>query len=44
MNRTYSLVTVLAVVGVSIIFGMVLGGRLNAPDVALAASRASAPS
>ena len=41
MNRTYSLVTVLAVVGVSIVFGMILGGKLNAPDVALAAARAS---
>ena len=42
MNRTYSLVSVLAVIGVSIVFGMVLGGRLNAPDVALAASRTAA--
>ena len=42
MNRTYSLVTILAVVGISVVFGMVLGGKLNAPDVALAASRTSA--
>ena len=38
MNRKASFAALLAVVGVSIIFGMILGGRLNAPDVMKAAS------
>ncbi|MBZ5638425.1 MAG: Do family serine endopeptidase [Acidobacteriia bacterium] len=37
MNRKWTFPLLLAVVGVSIIFGMVLGGRLNAPQIALAA-------
>lgn len=36
-HRSYQFFALLAVVGVSIVFGMVLGGRLNAPDYALAA-------
>jgi serine protease Do len=37
MNRKWTFPLLLAVVGVSIVFGMVLGGRLNAPQIALAA-------
>jgi serine protease Do len=38
MNRKASFAALLAVVAVSIIFGMILGGRLNAPAVMNAAS------
>ncbi len=37
MNRKWTFPLLLAVVGISIVFGMVLGGRLNAPQVVLAA-------
>jgi serine protease Do len=37
MNRKWSFAWMLAVVGVSIVFGMVIGGKLNAPRVMLAA-------
>lgn len=37
MHRTYSFLTLLVVVAVSIVFGMVIGGKLNAPRLALAA-------
>jgi serine protease Do len=36
-NRGLSFVSLLAVIGLSIIFGMVVGGRLNTPRTALAA-------
>jgi len=36
-NRSLGFAALLAVVGVSIVFGMVVGARLNAPQVALAA-------
>jgi serine protease Do len=36
-SRAYRFVALLAVIGVSIVFGMVIGGRLNAPQVVLAA-------
>jgi serine protease Do len=36
-NRSMGFASLLAVIGVSIVFGMLLGGRLNTPDVALAA-------
>jgi serine protease Do len=38
MKTRYTFAAVLAVMGVSIVFGMVLGGWLNAPRTALAAS------
>ena len=37
MNRPFGFVALLAVIAVSIIFGMVIGGKLNAPQVMLAA-------
>ncbi len=37
MNRKLGYAALLAVVGVSIVFGMILGGRLNAPQVMFAA-------
>ena len=37
MNRTYSFLTLLAVVAASIVFGMIVGGQVNAPKVAFAA-------
>jgi serine protease Do len=37
MNRKWTFPLLLAVVGVSIVCGMILGGRLNAPQIALAA-------
>jgi serine protease Do len=37
MNKTYSFVTLLVVVALSIVFGMVLGGKLNTPKVVFAA-------
>lgn len=37
MNRTYSFLTLLAVVAGSIVFGMIVGGQVNAPKVAFAA-------
>lgn len=43
MNRTYSFLTLLAVVALSIVFGMVVGGRLNAPEIALAAPQGALP-
>jgi serine protease Do len=36
-DRGWGFVALLAVIGVSIVFGMILGGKLNAPAVALAA-------
>ena len=36
-TRAFGFAALLAVIGISIVFGMVLGGRLNAPPVALAA-------
>ena len=39
MNRTLGFSALLAVVGISIVFGMVVGGKLNAPQVALASPR-----
>ncbi len=36
-NRAYGFVALLAVISVSIVFGMILGGRLNAPQVVFAA-------
>ena len=42
MNRKASLAAMLGVVAVSIVFGMILGGRLNAPAVMHAASLAEA--
>ena len=35
-NRTPGLFPLLAVIGISIVFGMILGGKLNAPPVMLA--------
>jgi serine protease Do len=37
MEKKYSFAALLAVIGISIVFGMVLGGRLNAPQGMLAA-------
>ena len=37
ISRTSQFVALLAVIGASIVFGMVVGGRLNAPQVVLAA-------
>ena len=39
MSRKSSLAALLGVVGVSIVFGMIVGGRLNAPAVMLAAPK-----
>ena len=36
-NRALGFVSLLAVIGMSVVFGMVLGGKLNAPPIALAA-------
>jgi serine protease Do len=36
-NRTFGYASLLAVIGVSIVFGMLLGGWLNAPEVTFAA-------
>ena len=36
-SRTFGFASLLAVIGISIIFGMILGGRLNAPQVTFAA-------
>jgi len=41
--RALGFVSLLAVVGVSIVFGMVIGGKVNAPPVALAASASTPP-
>ncbi len=38
MNRKFGFVALLAVVGVSIVFGMILGGRLNSPRTMFAAN------
>jgi len=35
-NRVYGFTALLMVIGLSIVFGMILGGRLNAPQVVLA--------
>jgi len=43
MNRKASFAALLAVVAVSIVFGMILGGRLNAPPVVHAARQTAAP-
>ncbi len=43
MGNRLQFVTLLFVVGISVIFGMVLGGRLNAPEVAFAAPTAPMP-
>ena len=43
MSRKWSLAALLGVVAVSIIFGMVVGGRLNAPTVVHAAPAGAAP-
>lgn len=40
-ERVYAFTGLLLVVATSIVFGMVLGGRLSAPEVALAAPRSS---
>jgi len=40
-NRAYGFVALLTVIGVSIVFGMLLGGRLNAPQVVFAAPSTS---
>jgi serine protease Do len=37
MNRSYSLLTLIFVVGLGVGFGVFVGGRIQAPDVALAA-------
>ena len=36
-NRSFGYASLLAVIGISIVFGMLLGGRLNAPQVTFAA-------
>ncbi len=41
MNRKLGFAALLAVVGVSIVFGMILGGRLNSPRTMLAAGGAT---
>ena len=38
MDRKYSFAVLLVVVAVSVVFGMILGGRLNAPATMLAAT------
>src|SRR5262245_8401897 len=43
MNREAGFVALLGVVAVSIIFGMILGGRLNAPPVVHAAKGTAVP-
>ncbi len=40
-NRTFGVLTLLAVMGVSVVFGMILGGKLNAPNIVLAAPAAA---
>jgi len=42
-NRAVGFVSMLGVVGISIVFGMVIGGKLNAPEIALAAPSQNAP-
>jgi len=42
-NRTFGYASLLAVIGVSIVFGMLLGGRLNAPQVTFAAPATGPP-
>ncbi len=42
-NRTQGFAALLAVIGMSIVFGMVLGGRLNAPRTVLAAPETALP-
>lgn len=42
MNGRFGFAALLAVIGASIVFGMVLGGRLNAPEAAFAAKPAGA--
>ena len=37
-NRTLSMVALMAVIGISIVFGVFLGGKMAAPHTALAAS------
>ena len=41
VNRAVGFASLLAVIGVSIVFGMLLGGRLNAPQVVLAAPQST---
>jgi serine protease Do len=41
MNRRLGFAALLAVIGVSIVFGMIVGGRLNAPEVMQAARDAT---
>ena len=41
-NRALQFASLLAVIGVSIVFGMLVGGRLNAPQVTFAAPAATA--
>ena len=41
INRAVGFASLLAVIGISIVFGMLLGGRLNAPQVVLAAPQST---
>jgi len=43
MNRKMTFPLLLVVIGVSVVCGMILGGRLNAPQIALAAREVAAP-
>jgi len=40
INRAFGFASLLAVIGISIVFGMLIGGRLNAPQIMLAAPQA----
>ncbi|HXV77993.1 MAG TPA: trypsin-like peptidase domain-containing protein [Candidatus Polarisedimenticolaceae bacterium] len=42
-SRTFGFVSLMAVIGVSIVFGMILGGKLNAPQVSFAAPPGAPP-
>jgi serine protease Do len=42
-NRTFGFASLLAVIGISIVFGMILGGKLNAPQVTFAAPMTRPP-
>jgi len=42
-SKTLGFVSLLAVIGASIVFGMFIGGKLNAPQIALAAQRGATP-
>jgi serine protease Do len=42
-SKAFGFVSLLAVIGASIVFGMFIGGKLNAPQIALASQRSTTP-